>query len=118
LLAAHPELRAGIDRPIFEAEQPAIVFCRHDRAMVEVLLEFGADANARDIDHKSTAAQYKVRDTELCRHLIARSADVDIFMASALGDRALVERVLNADPGCLTARIGQAGYAPVPPGHI
>ena len=39
-------------------------------------------------------------------------------MAAALGDEALVDRALEADPGCLTARIGRPGYAPVPPGHI
>lgn len=86
--------------------------------IIDVLLDHGAKINARDIDHQSTAAQYKVRDRDLCRHLIARGAEVDIFMAAALGDRALVERVLDADPGCITARIGQRGYAPVPPGHI
>jgi len=88
------------------------------KEIIDLLLDHGAEINARDIDHKSTAAQYKVRDTELCRRLIARGADVDIFMAAALGDRALVERVLEADPGCITACIGQPGYAPVPPGHI
>jgi ankyrin repeat protein len=86
--------------------------------IIDFLLDHGADINARDVDHRSTAAQYKVRDTALCRHLIARGADVDIFMATALQDRALVERVLGADPGAITARIGKPGYAPVPPGHI
>ena len=47
VLAVHPELRSEIDRPDFEAAAPAIVFCRQDRAMVEVLLEFGADINVR-----------------------------------------------------------------------
>lgn len=88
------------------------------KEIIDLLLDHGAEINARDVDHKSTAAQWKVRNAELCRHLIARGADVDIFMAAALGDRALVERVLDADPGCITARIGQPGYAAVPPGHI
>ena len=86
--------------------------------IIDILLANGAEIDARCIDHQSTAAQYRVRDTELCRHLISRGADVDIFMAAALGDQALVERALNADPGCITARIGRPGYAPVPPGHI
>lgn len=85
------------------------------REMIDLLLDHGADINARDVDHSATAAQWKVRDADLCRHLIARGADVDIFMAAALGDRALVERVLAADPGSVTARIGRPGYAPVPP---
>jgi ankyrin repeat protein len=82
--------------------------------IIDFLLDHGADLNARDVDHQATAAQYRVRDPELCRHLIARGADVDIFMAAALGDRALVERVLTADPESITARIGRPGYAPVP----
>lgn len=88
------------------------------RQIIDLLLEQGADINARDIDHQSTAAQYKVKDTELCRYLIARGADVDIFMAAALGDLELAERVLSGDPGAISARIGEPGYAPVPPGHI
>src|SRR5436190_1367879 len=87
-------------------------------AIIDLLLEHGADINARDIDHESTAAQYRVRDIGLCRHLIARGADIDIFMAAALGDTALVERALAENPAAISARIGHPGYAPVPPGHI
>jgi ankyrin repeat protein len=86
--------------------------------IIDTLLAHGADIDARCIDHRSTAAQYKVRDRELCRYLVSRGAAVDIFMAAALADEALVNRVLDADPGCVTARIGRPGYAPVPPGHI
>jgi ankyrin repeat protein len=87
-------------------------------AIVDLLLDFGAHIDARDVDHHATAAQYKVRDVEVCRHLIARGAAIDIFMAAALGDRALVDRAIDEDPGCLAARIGQPGYPPVQPGHI
>jgi len=96
-------------RPLHWASTPEII---------DILLAHGAEIDARCIDHRSTAAQYRVRDTELCRHLIARGADVDIFMAAVLGDEALVERALSANPGCLAARISRPGYAPVPPGHI
>jgi len=96
-------------RPLHWASTPEII---------DLLLDSGADLNARDVDHQATATQYKVRETNLCRHLIARGAEVDIFMAAALDDRALVQRVIDADPACLTARIGQPGYSPVPPGHI
>jgi ankyrin repeat protein len=82
--------------------------------IIDLLLDHGAEIDARDVDHQATAAQYRVRDTELCRHLIARGAAVDIFMAAALGDPVLVERVLAADPDSITARIGRSGYAPVP----
>ena len=46
LLAPQPGLRATIDGPLFDTA-PAIIFCRGDRAMVDVLLEFGADINTR-----------------------------------------------------------------------
>ena len=96
-------------RPLHWARTPQII---------DMLLAHGAEIDARCIDHQSTAAQYRVRDTELCRHLISRGAEVDIFMAAALGDESLAERAVSADPGCLAARIGRPGYAPVPPGHI
>jgi hypothetical protein len=108
-LAADPSL---VHAPGGDGQRP-LHFAR-TKEIIDVLLDHGADINARDIDHQSTAAQYRVRDTDLCRHLIARGADVDIFMAAALGDRALVERVLATDPGSISARIGQPGYAPVP----
>ena len=96
-------------RPLHWASTPEII---------DILLAHGAEIDARCIDHRSTAAQYRVRDTALCRYLISRGASVDIFMAAALGDELLVNRVVEADPGCLTARIGRPGYTPVPPGHI
>jgi ankyrin repeat protein len=88
------------------------------KEIVGLLLEHGAEIDARDTDHRSTAAQYKVKDAELCRYLIQCGAAVDIFMAAALGDRELVEQVLDVDPESITARIGEPGYEPVPPGHI
>jgi ankyrin repeat protein len=88
------------------------------KEIIDLLLDNGADINARDVDHHATAAQYKVREPDLCRHLIARGADVDIFMAIALNDHTLVRQVIDADPACLSARIGQPGYPAVPPGHI
>ena len=70
--------------------------------IASLLLDSGADVDARDIDHESTAAQYMVcirpYRHDVARFLIARGAQTDILMASAIGDRALVERILNDDP--------------------
>ena len=79
--------------------------------MARYLVDKGADVNARDVDHESTPAQYLVRDApDVARFLIARGASVDIFMAVALRDRALVGRCLQEDPAALDARINEGRF--------
>lgn len=88
-------------------------------AVADMLLDHGADPNVRCIDHKSTPAQYALAERpDVCRRLLDRGADADIFMAARLGDAALATRVLDADPQAIAARINEAGYTPVPPLHI
>jgi ankyrin repeat protein len=74
----------------------------HFAANMEIaayLLDHGADINARDIDHESTAAQYQVRDRpEVARYLIQRGSKTDILMAAAIGDAGLVRKHLDEDP--------------------
>ena len=51
------------------------------------LLDHGADIDARDVDHESTAAQVLVRDApEVVRLLVDRGAWFDIFIAVGLRD--------------------------------
>jgi ankyrin repeat protein len=88
-------------------------------AIADLLLERGADIDARCIDHRSTPAQYAlVERPEVARHLLQRGATPDIFMAARLGDLALAERLLDADPAAVTAEVNGPGYAPVPPFNI
>jgi hypothetical protein len=47
LLTQHAEFRPLINAPLFAYNAPAIVACAGSAAMVEVLLEFGADPNRR-----------------------------------------------------------------------
>lgn len=86
-----------------------------------LLLDHGADIDARDIDHESTAAQYMacsrqfIEWREPCRHdvvrfLISRGAQTDIVMASALGDVALVERILNHDPETIRITVSERDF--------
>jgi ankyrin repeat protein len=85
-------------------------------AIADLLLDRGADIDARCIDHHSTPAQYALADRpEICRHLLSRGATPDIFMPARLGDTQLADRLIDQDPSCLSARINSAGYAPVPP---
>jgi ankyrin repeat protein len=84
--------------------------------VIDYLLEHGADINARDVDHRGTAAQWLVGDfPDLCRYLLGRGAEADIFMACALGDLDLVKTLVDTDPDVLNKRIGGYDYLPVPP---
>ena len=78
-------------------------------AIVDLLMDNDADQEIRCLDHSATAAQYAVSDPEKCRHLILRGSTADIFMACALGDRELVERILHEEPDALTYRVGSCG---------
>jgi ankyrin repeat protein len=110
--------------------QPGLVHARggdgqqplHEAATVaiaDLLLDHGADAETRCIDHQSTPAQYALAERpDVCRRLLERGASADIFMPARLGDRDLALRVLKTDPEAVAARINEPGYAPVPPLHI
>jgi len=118
VVTVHAAARLGmIDRvkELLEAD-PAVVHARggdgqtplHFASTIEIaeyLLDRGADINARDIDHESTPAQYMVRSRpEIARFLVQRGAKSDILMAAALGDLALIEKHLQADPECIRMR--------------
>ena len=75
-------------------------------AIAELLLQHGADIDARDIDHESMPAQWMIRDRqEIVRFLVQHGCRTDILMASALGDRELVGSHLDANPDCIHMRV-------------
>lgn len=79
--------------------------------MANFLIDRGADIDARDIDHESTAAQWMVRDRpDVARALMKRGCVTDILMASALGDCAVVTRILDADPGAIGTAVNPACF--------
>jgi Ankyrin repeat len=116
-LGMFDRLRALVD------DDPSLVHARggdgktalHCAATVEIaryLLDHGAEIDARDVDHESTAAQYLVRDArDVTRFLIGRGASVDIFMAVGLRDPALVDRCLRDDPEALDHRTWHGKYS-------
>jgi ankyrin repeat protein len=79
--------------------------------IAEYLLNHGADIDARDIDHESTAAQYMAghwpRRHEVARYLISCGAQSDILMAAALGDLELVRRYLDDDPASVRTTVSE-----------
>jgi len=84
-----------------------------DVATARLLVDRDARIDARDEDHESTPAQWLIgRAPEVVRFLLERGATPDIFLAAALGDRDLVEKLIDADRGCLAYRIGRAPEFP------
>lgn len=91
------------------------------REAVDLLLKAGADIDARDVDHRSTAAEWMLDRTrgagryELARYLVGRGATADIFLATALGLTQRVQKALEQSPALLNLRTGRGDYAPKVP---
>jgi ankyrin repeat protein len=75
-------------------------------AIADLLLQHGADIDAKDVDHESTAAQWMLGDRiEIARHLVRRGARSDILMAAALGDVELTRHHLEENPASVATRV-------------
>ncbi len=100
--------------------QTPLHFAR-SRTVVDLLLAAGADIDARDVDHRATAAEWMLDHTkgagryDLSRYLVERGASADIFLAAALGLGDKVREMLQARPGLLDLRTGQGDYGERPP---
>ena len=91
------------------------------REVVDLLLSLGADIDARDVDHRSTPAQWMLDHTrgagryELARYLVERGAETDIFLTAALGLTDRARAMLQANPGLLDLRTSRGEYDQKPP---
>ena len=102
--------------------QTPLHFAR-SRRVADLLIERGAAIDAKDLDHRSTPAQWMLGDVEdgeisrrdLARYLVERGAAADIFLAAALGLTSTARAMLEHDPSLLTLRTGQGDYAEKPP---
>ncbi len=104
-----------VDAKGMDARTP--LHCAGTVAVASLLLDHGARIDARDEDHDSTPAQWRIGESpDVARFLLERGAQADIFLAAALGDLALAERLVARDRGCLTHRIGKPPDFP-PLGH-
>ena len=100
--------------------QTPLHFAR-SRKVIDLLLDAGADPDARDVDHRATAAQWMIGEEsrrDLAKYLIARGASADIFLVAALGmtDRASV--MLRENPALLSLRTSQGEYGEKPPSSL
>ena len=130
---AHAAARLGMFEKLREllAADPTVVAARgangetplHRASTVEIadlLLDRGAEIDALDTLHESTAAQHMLRVVqarhyprdrqEIARRMVVRGCRTDILMAAALGDLALAERHLEADPECIRTKVSEAWF--------
>lgn len=111
LLTQNPGLRRHLDEPLFDFGAPAILIAakKKNRALVEALLEAGADINRRSHWTPGSFGVLDGADAEFGAYLISRGARLDIHSAAGLGETAWMETALNADPSLVNARGGDGG---------
>lgn len=126
--------RSDLLQPMLEADpsrvherggdgQTPLHFAR-SREVIDLLLEHGADPDARDVDHRSTPAQWMLGDRpgagrmELARYLVERGASVDVFLAAALGLEDRLRDMLARDASLAELRTGRGPYGEQPPGSF
>ena len=94
--------------------QTPLHFAR-SRQVVDMLLDAGADIDARDLDHRATAAEWMLGDNgtrlDLARYLVERGASADIFLVAALGLADRARAMVRENPQLLSLRTSQGTYA-------
>lgn len=89
-------------------------FPLHYSATQEVaalLLERGAQIDATDLDHEGTAAQWCLPERPgVAAYLVQRGARPDPFMAAAMGDIPLLEKLLANDAESVNAKITRSRF--------
>ena len=112
LLADNEELLEFIDEPIFAFDSPAVVFAASmvNRPLVEVLLDAGADINAKSCwwAGETTALQHAAGamlgyNKELAEYLIERGATIDAHSAAGLGMVETLEALIRENPDVVNA---------------
>jgi ankyrin repeat protein len=100
--------------------QTPLHFAR-SRAVADLLLDAGADIDARDVDHRATPAEWMLDKARgagryaLAVHLVHRGATADIFLSAALGLTRQAVALLAREPSLLDLRTGQGAYGEKPP---
>src|SRR5262245_4548181 len=110
LLERNPEFRARINEPIADFGSPAITHVR-SREMLDVLLEAGADLNAKSNWWAGGFGLLHQARPELASYAIQRGAFVDIHAAARLGMMDRVRELIASDPALVRARGGDGQTA-------
>jgi ankyrin repeat protein len=109
------------------AADPALVYARggdgqlplHFASTIEIadfLLTHGAEIDARDLDHESTAAQWMIDERQdIVRFLVSRGCTIDLLMAAALGDAEHAGQILDADSDAIRLCVSDEYFPMISP---
>ncbi len=97
LLNRYPQFKAGINEPIHDFGAPVIVHAS-TRELIDVLLEAGADINAKSNWWAGGFALVHSAKPELARYAVERGAAVDAHAAARLGMLDKLRELISADP--------------------
>ncbi len=111
LLARHPELKSKINEPLADFDSPAILGAR-SREMLDVLLEAGADINAKSRWWAGGFGLLHSASPELAAYAIERGAIVDVHAAARLGMLEKLAELVTADSELVHSRGGD-GQTPL-----
>jgi ankyrin repeat protein len=107
LLSTYRDIRAAINEPRFDFDSPAVHQAKKNLPLVDVLLEFGADINARStwsaggfgiLEHDLTLEQ--------ARPLMERGATLTAWAAAGLGLLEELKAIIAATPDVVRQRGG------------
>jgi ankyrin repeat protein len=108
LLERYPALRASLNSPIMGFDAPPILVAAQagNRELIEVLLRFGANINARSEWWAGGFGVLDWADQELAAFLIERGATVDVHAAAHLGMLPRLKELVATNPELVNSRGG------------
>lgn len=102
LFSQRPELRQLINAPVGPFDSPAICNTR-SREMLDLLLEYGADINAKSQWWAGGFGLLDFADDDLAHYAIERGARIDAHSAARLGLLDKLRELITADPSVVRA---------------
>ena len=106
LLQSHRDLVSMINEPIFSFKRPAAHVARTNLELLDLLLAYGADLNARTSWEKGSFGVLEQVNPDEAAPLIARGARIDIWAAANLGMMTELAALIAGDPSLVHAKGG------------